>query len=57
VYRSTTSGGETLFISLGNQLSYKDAATTRGQVYYYQVTAVNSGGEGPRSDEKSAPAT
>ena len=54
VYRATTAGAGTFLASVGSVTTYKDKATTRGQRYYYQVTAVNSAGEGPRSNEASA---
>jgi hypothetical protein len=54
VYRGTSSGGETLLVSLGNTTSYVDATTSSGTTYYYQITAVNSVGEGARSGELSA---
>jgi subtilase family serine protease len=54
IYRGTASGGETLLTTLGNVLTYTDTAVTNGQIYYYQVTAVNSVGESSRSNEASA---
>src|SRR6059058_141046 len=61
IYRGTTSGGETLVATIGNQLSYSDGGLTNGVTYYYQVSAVNNVGEGPKSNEASetptAPAT
>jgi fibronectin type 3 domain-containing protein len=36
--------------------SYRDTSTTSGTTYYYEVTAVNGSGEGPRSNEVSAKA-
>ncbi len=58
VYRGTTSGGETLLITLGNVLTYTNTGLTNGETYYYKVSAVNSVGEGPFSNEDSAtPAT
>ena len=54
IYRGTTSGGETLLKTVSNVLSYTDAHVTNNQIYYYQVSAVNSAGEGKRSDEASA---
>lgn len=59
VYRSTTSGSETLVTSggcssLGNVLVCTDMGLTNGTTYYYQVSAVNGIGEGPKSDEVSA---
>jgi kumamolisin len=62
VYRGTTSGGEALLTSggcsaLGVVNSCTDTGLTNGQTYYYQVSAVNSVGEGARSAEKSATPT
>src|SRR5213595_937564 len=57
IYRGTTSGGETLVATIGNQLSYSDGGVTNGVTYYYQVSALNNVGEGPRSNEASATPT
>jgi fibronectin type 3 domain-containing protein len=59
VYRGTTPGGEgTSPLATGvSGTSFLDAHTTPGTTYYYQVSAVNLGGEGPRSGERSAPVT
>jgi PKD repeat protein len=59
VYRGTASGGETLLTSggcsgLGVVLSCTDSGLTNGTTYYYKVSAVNSLGEGPQSNEASA---
>src|SRR5207302_6493180 len=54
VYRGTTSGGETLLATVGVVLTYTDAAVSNGVTYYYQISAVNSAGESPRSNEASA---
>ena len=54
VYRGTTAGGETVLTTLGNVTTYTDSAVTNGQIYYYQVSAVNGVGEGPKSTEVSA---
>ena len=54
IYRGTTPGGETLLATIGNVLSYADTTVTNDVKYYYQVSAVNSVGEGPRSTEVSA---
>ncbi len=54
VYRGTTPGGETLLITLGDLLTYTDTGLTNGQTYYYTGSALNSVGEGPRSNEASA---
>src|SRR5262249_19781473 len=58
VYRSTSSGTETLLTTLGNVTSYGDATAANGTTYYYQVTAVNGFGESAKSNELNAtPAT
>jgi cytochrome c biogenesis protein CcdA/fibronectin type 3 domain-containing protein len=54
VYRGTTAGGETLLITLGNTLTYTDKGLANFQTYYYKVSAVNSVGEGPKSNEFNA---
>src|SRR5271157_3602728 len=58
VYQGTTSGGETLLATLGVVLTYTSTGLTNGQIYYFQVSALNAIGEGARSTEVSAtPAT
>ncbi len=54
VYRSTVTGLETLLTTVGNTTHFIDASVVAGTTYYYQVTAVNSVGESPRSNEDSA---
>ncbi len=54
IYRSTGSGTETLLTTIGNVTSYTDTAITRGQTYFYKVTAVNSIGESAPSNEANA---
>jgi len=54
VYRSVTSGSEALLTPIGTVLTYTDTTATNGQIYYYQVSAVNSAGEGSKSTEASA---
>src|SRR5438046_128779 len=54
IYRGTSSNGETLKATIGNVLTYTDTSVTNGVTYYYQVSAVNAAGEGPRSTEASA---
>jgi fibronectin type 3 domain-containing protein len=56
IYRGASAGGETLLTSVGNVTSFKDTSTTRGQTYYYKVTAVNAVGESPASNEANASA-
>jgi titin len=54
VYRGPSSGGETLFVTIGNVLTYVNNGLANGQIYWYQVSAVNGVGEGARSGEVSA---
>jgi fibronectin type 3 domain-containing protein len=54
VYRSTSSGSETLLTTIGNVTSWVDANAAAGTTYYYQITAVNAVGESSRSNELSA---
>jgi hypothetical protein len=58
IYRGTSSGGESYLASVSTPTTYyKDTAVTIGQTYYYQVSAVNSVGEGEKSSEKSVAPT
>ena len=50
VYRGTTSGGETLLTTVGNVTAFTDKSAPNRKLYY-QVSAVNAVGEGPRSNE------
>lgn len=54
LYRSTSTGQETLYQSGLTSTSYTDTAVTNGTAYYYEVTAVNGGGESSGSNEASA---
>jgi hypothetical protein len=54
IYRGTSPGGETLFVTLGNVLKYTDNGLAKGVTYYYKVSAVNSAGEGPKSKGATA---
>ncbi len=54
IYRGTSSGGETVLTTVGNQLSYVDSTVTNGTTYWYKVSAVNAVAEGPLSNELSA---
>jgi fibronectin type 3 domain-containing protein len=53
VYRSTSSGTETFLVSVTGY-QYQDTSAVAGVRYYYQVSAVNACGEGPRSAEVTA---
>jgi hypothetical protein len=57
IYRGTVPGGETLLITVGNVLKYTDNGLAKGVTYYYKVSAVNSAGEGLKSNEASARTT
>jgi hypothetical protein len=54
VYRGTSPGGETFLQSVGPVTSFQDTTVSNGTTYYYQVSAENGAGEGPRSNEASA---
>jgi len=54
VYRSTVSGSERfLVMTSGSTFTFANTGLTNGVRYYYQVSAINSVGEGPRSGEAS----
>src|SRR5207247_1194040 len=54
VYRSTSSGTETGYVSLGNVTSYTNTGLTGGTTYFYKIRAVNSVGLSPLSNEATA---
>jgi fibronectin type 3 domain-containing protein len=54
LYRGTTSGSETFHKLLGNVTSHTDTGLTNGVTYHYKVSANNTAGEGPQSNEASA---
>ncbi|KAA0002680.1 MAG: fibronectin type III domain-containing protein, partial [Thermoplasmata archaeon] len=54
VYRGITPGGETLVKMVGNILNYTDTGLDNGETYYYKISALNSMGEGPQSNEVNA---
>jgi hypothetical protein len=56
IYRSTSPGTETLFLSGVTTNSFVDSPLPAGQVFFYQVTAVNGAGESGKSNEASAAA-
>lgn len=57
IYRGTTSGGTSLYKTVGAVDSYSDEGLTNGVTYYYVVSAVNRVGEGTLSNEVSAQPT
>jgi len=55
IYRSQTSGGEVALVDLpAGTTSFTDTTVTVGTRYYYQVSASNAVGEGPRATEQTA---
>src|SRR5439155_920130 len=56
IYRSTSSGIETGYVSLGTVTSYTNTGLTGGTTYFYKVRAVNSVGISSTSNEASATA-
>jgi fibronectin type 3 domain-containing protein len=60
VKRGTVSGGPYTTISTAGSVtttSYTDSSALNGTTYYYVVSAVNGGGEGPNSTQASATPT
>ena len=53
IYRSSSSGTETLLTTIGNVTSYIDTGLVKGVTYFYKVSAVNSVGESSQSNEAS----
>src|SRR5205807_33884 len=54
IYRSSSSGTEGLLTTVGSVTSYTDTGLASGNTYFYKVTAVNSVGTSPQSNEVSA---
>jgi parallel beta-helix repeat protein len=54
IYRGESAGSTSLLTTVGNVLTYEDDVVTNGHKYYYQVSAVNSVGEGVKSTAKDA---
>src|SRR5262249_39235837 len=57
IYRSTNNRHVTLLTTPCNVTSWTDTGLNNGTTYYYKVTALNSIGEGPRSNELAATPT
>jgi xyloglucan-specific exo-beta-1,4-glucanase len=53
VYRSTTAGQQGSRIATSSTATYVDSTAVNGTTYLYQVTAVNTGGEGSPSTQSS----
>ena len=54
LYRGTSAGAETLFLSNLTGNSDTDNALTNGSTYYYEVSAVNAAGQSAKSSEVHA---
>lgn len=54
VKRSTTTGGPYSIVNSPTTTNFTDTGLSNGTTYFYVVSAVNSGVEGPNSNEKSA---
>jgi hypothetical protein len=54
VKRATTSGGPYTQVGAPSSAAYTDSSLTNGTMYYYVVSAVNSGGESADSTQASA---
>src|SRR2546426_870701 len=54
IYRSSSSGTEGLLITIGNVTSYTNTGLASVHTYFYKVSAVNSIGTSPQSNEASA---
>src|SRR5262249_44259647 len=54
VFRCTAPVQSTLLATLGNVTSYTDSTAVNGTTYFYEVSAVNSVGQGAMSNERSA---
>jgi hypothetical protein len=54
VYRGDRSGATTLLATVSTITTWTDPTASSGGRFYYVVTAVNTIGEGPASNEASA---
>ena len=57
IYRSSSSGTEGYLVTVGNVTSYNNTGLASGHTYFYKITAVNSIGTSPVSNEASAMAS
>src|SRR5439155_7778250 len=57
IYRSSSSGTEGYLVTVGNVTSYNKTGLASGHTYFYKITAVNSIGTSPVSNEASAMAS
>jgi parallel beta-helix repeat protein len=57
IFRGTSPGSETFLTEIGVITTYLDLSVTNGVTYFYNVSAKNSDGEGPRSNGTSATPT
>ena len=57
IFRSTSSGTETIIATVGNVNSYTNTGLTSGVTYFYKVKAVTALGSSPLSNEASATPT
>src|SRR5438093_7817374 len=55
IFRSTSSGSETIIATVGNVNSYTNTGLTNGVTYFYEVKAVNALGSSILSSEASEP--
>ncbi len=53
IYRATTTGAE-VFLSTATSTTFTDTGLINGQIYYYEVSALNIGGEGLLTTEVAA---
>ncbi|MEP6807040.1 MAG: fibronectin type III domain-containing protein [Chloroflexota bacterium] len=56
IYRGTSSGGEAFLVEISPATAYVDSSLVSGDVYWYEVTAVNTVGEGQFSNEATTQA-
>lgn len=58
IYRGNSSINEKLYAIIGNVTQYTDTGLTNGQTYFYNISAINSYGEGSTTaNESGVPAT